>query len=214
MEFDLVFEGGGAKGSVFVGAIEEFEQRGNTARRFIGTSAGAITATLMAAGYTAAAMKQATTEKLPNGEPRFSSFMDIARGFTEQDVQNSLTYSIFRQIDLHLVPDSAETKFEQALIAKLMKIDAYRQIFSFVERGGLYAGDAFLAWLRDKLDQRRPGLGTATFAEFHTATGADLSVVASDTTAHDMLILNHRTAPQCPVVWGVRMSMSIPFLWQ
>jgi len=214
MEFDLVFEGGGAKGSAFVGAIEEFERRGHTARRFVGTSAGAITATLMAAGYTAAAMKQATTEKLPNGEPRFSSFMDIAQGFTDQDIQNSLTYTIFRHIDLPLVPDGAEKKIDQWLIATLLKIDAYREIFSFVERGGLYAGDAFLAWLRAKLDQLRPGLGSATFAEFHAATGADLSVVTSDTTAHDMLILNHRTAPQCPVAWAVRMSMSIPFLWQ
>jgi predicted acylesterase/phospholipase RssA len=28
-----------------------------------------------------------------------------------------------------------------------------------------------------------------------------------------MLVLNHRTAPDCPVVWAVRMSMSIPLLW-
>jgi NTE family protein len=51
MQYDLVFEGGGAKGAAFVGAIQEFERRGHTARRYIGTSAGAITATLMAAGY-------------------------------------------------------------------------------------------------------------------------------------------------------------------
>ena len=29
-----------------------------------------------------------------------------------------------------------------------------------------------------------------------------------------MLVLNHRTAPDLPVVWAVRMSMSIPFVWQ
>ena len=29
-----------------------------------------------------------------------------------------------------------------------------------------------------------------------------------------MLVLNHRTAPDCPVAWAVRMSMSIPFVWQ
>jgi NTE family protein len=29
-----------------------------------------------------------------------------------------------------------------------------------------------------------------------------------------MLVLNHRTAAECPVVWAVRMSMSIPFVWQ
>ena len=30
MEFDMVFEGGGAKGMVFVGAMKEFERRGHT----------------------------------------------------------------------------------------------------------------------------------------------------------------------------------------
>jgi predicted acylesterase/phospholipase RssA len=29
----------------------------------------------------------------------------------------------------------------------------------------------------------------------------------------NMLVLNHRTAPDCPIVWAVRMSMSIPFVW-
>jgi predicted acylesterase/phospholipase RssA len=38
--------------------------------------------------------------------------------------------------------------------------------------------------------------------------------VASDTIGKQMLVLNHRTTPDCPVNWAVRMSMSIPFLWQ
>ena len=52
MEYDLVFEGGGAKGLVLVGACEEFFRRGHSFDRLLGTSAGAITATLLAAGYT------------------------------------------------------------------------------------------------------------------------------------------------------------------
>ena len=51
MEYDLVFEGGGAKGLAFVGALKEFERRGHRPRRLIGTSAGSITACLIAAGY-------------------------------------------------------------------------------------------------------------------------------------------------------------------
>jgi len=53
MEFDLVFEGGGAKGLAFVGALQALERQGHTARRVIGTSAGSITALLVAAGYSA-----------------------------------------------------------------------------------------------------------------------------------------------------------------
>jgi len=69
MQYDLVFEGGGAKGSVFVGALQEFFAREHTARRFIRTSAGAITATLMAAGYGPEEMLEAVNEKLPNRKP-------------------------------------------------------------------------------------------------------------------------------------------------
>ena len=73
--FDLVFEGGGAKGSVFVGALEVFFAAGHKTGRLVGTSAGAITAALLAAGYTPAEMLAAVTEQR-NGKPRFAEFMD------------------------------------------------------------------------------------------------------------------------------------------
>jgi predicted acylesterase/phospholipase RssA len=53
-----------------------------------------------------------------------------------------------------------------------------------------------------------------TLDEFFQATGRDLTLCVTDTTSHMLLALNHRTAPQCPVTWAVRMSMSIPMLWQ
>lgn len=38
MNYDLVFEGGGAKGMVFVGACQEFFNRGHSFGRLLGTS--------------------------------------------------------------------------------------------------------------------------------------------------------------------------------
>ena len=75
MEYDLVFEGGGAKGMAFVGACEEFFSRGHTFGRLLGTSAGAITATLLAAGYTPAEMLDALAEKTDDGKSVFEGFM-------------------------------------------------------------------------------------------------------------------------------------------
>ena len=49
MKYDLVFEGGAAKGSVFVGAWQEFNERGNEPGCRIGTSVRDINATLIAA---------------------------------------------------------------------------------------------------------------------------------------------------------------------
>ena len=51
MNYDLVFEGGGAKGMVFVGAMQEFEPRQHGFNWLLDASAGAITATFLAAGY-------------------------------------------------------------------------------------------------------------------------------------------------------------------
>jgi NTE family protein len=73
-------------------------------------------------------------------------------------------------------------------------------------------------WMQARLDSGQyrgapRSFSGLTLGEFHAASGVELSLVASDTTDGAMLVLNHRTAPDCPVVWAVRMSMSIPLLW-
>ncbi|MFL6229876.1 MAG: patatin-like phospholipase family protein [Pyrinomonadaceae bacterium] len=229
--YDMVFEGGGAKGSVFVGALRALRERGHTHRRLIGTSAGAITATLLAAGYDADAMLAAVNEKLKDPEgnvitdaagdpvPLFSSFMDVPRpaDFDQAMRDASVTAEIFQRIHVPGLPNWEW--FDRKLLNAMLDDAHYRQLFGFVECGGLFAGDNFLSWLRRMLDEggARSGNGvtsTDTFAEFHAKTQTDLSLVATDTTANEMLVLNHRTAPQLPVAWGVRMSMSIPFVWR
>jgi NTE family protein len=55
---DLVFEGGGVKGIGLIGAIAVLEERGYQPQNMAGSSAGAIVATLLAAGYTAPELKQ------------------------------------------------------------------------------------------------------------------------------------------------------------
>ncbi|MFT8362161.1 MAG: patatin-like phospholipase family protein [Sporolactobacillus sp.] len=58
MWIDIVFSGGGVKGFAFVGAIDQLERAGFQFKRAAGTSAGAIVAALLAAGYTSAEMKE------------------------------------------------------------------------------------------------------------------------------------------------------------
>lgn len=55
---DLVFEGGGVKGIGLVGALSVLEERGYEPQRLAGTSAGGALATLLAAGYTAAELRE------------------------------------------------------------------------------------------------------------------------------------------------------------
>ena len=58
LRVDAVFEGGGVKGIGLVGAASEIEAAGYEFVNLAGTSAGAIVATLLAAGYSAAEVKQ------------------------------------------------------------------------------------------------------------------------------------------------------------
>jgi NTE family protein len=55
---DLVFEGGGVKGIALAGAYRELSDRGYEPQCVAGTSAGAITAALVAVGYTGAEVEQ------------------------------------------------------------------------------------------------------------------------------------------------------------
>jgi len=59
---DLVFEGGGVKGIGLAGAYAALRRRGFTPKRVAGTSAGAITAALVAAGYEADELDGILTE--------------------------------------------------------------------------------------------------------------------------------------------------------
>ena len=129
MKYDLVFEGGGAKGAVFVGALAAFEAHGHSVGRVIGTSAGAITATFVASGYTSAQLLESAKEKLPDGRPRFASFMDIPEAFAEADFEESLLYDIFRSIDIAVIPDFIEKHIDRMIFEALLQSEIFRHIF-------------------------------------------------------------------------------------
>src|SRR5690606_26942613 len=131
----------------------------------------------------------------------------------------SVIAGALRGVDLPFVPDALGASLNTRLVRALLAQPRFRNLYSFVERGGWFAANRFVEWLQAKLDagvyQGQPRrFSGMTLRDFYTATQVDLSLVASDTTAGRMLVLNHRTAPDCPVVWAVRMSMGIPLLWQ
>ena len=68
---DLVFEGGGVKGIGLAGAFGYLDEQGFKPQRVAGTSAGAITAALVAAGYSGEELRSLVLEKM-----KFKSFED------------------------------------------------------------------------------------------------------------------------------------------
>jgi predicted acylesterase/phospholipase RssA len=218
MRYDLVFEGGGAKGMVFIGACEEFFGRGHTFDRLLGTSAGAITATLLAAGYTPGEMAEALLEKGADGKSVFAGFMGSPAPFGEEELRTSATQRLLDGVDFTFVPDVVQSRLHEALLQSLAKSEMFRHVLGLVERGGWFGADRFVSWFSDKLDSGswqggKRAFSRMTLGEFFPATGVELSLVASDTTDESILVLNHRTAPDCPILRAVRMSMSIPLLW-
>ena len=217
MKYDLVFEGGGAKGMVFVGACEEFFRRGHSFDRLLGTSAGAITATLLAAGYSPQEMLTALVEK-DGAKSVFAGFMEQPPPLADDEIRGSAILRLLNGVDFTFLPDFAEKKLHEALVRALARSGSFRHVIALVERGGWFVADRFVSWLTTKLDQGSWKDGQRHFSamsleQFFATTGVELSLVASDTDDGRLLVLNHRTAPQCPVVWAVRMSMSIPFVW-
>lgn len=218
MQFDLVFEGGGAKGMSFVGALQELEARGHSAGRLLGTSAGAIAAIFTAAGYSVTEMLEALSEKDESGRPVFASFLSSPRPFTRPEIDASLTKQLLKNVDFTILPDFIEDRLDD-MVLSLMTREAFGNLFSLIERGGWYGADVFLEWVQTKLDSgdndgRPRRYSHMTFLEFYLATGKEVTLVAADTTARQLLVLNHNTAPHCPVAYGMRMSMSLPFLWE
>jgi NTE family protein len=209
--FDMVFEGGGAKGVALSGAVSALLARGHSLGRLVGTSAGAITATNLAVGYTPEEILEGSTARTPSGAPIYTSFSDTPV-LTEQELEKSGLFHVLRH-DLLPLPGRLGDKLDLAVTRAATHLPLVPSLLLLAEEGGMHRGDGFVTWMRDCLEVRGSGLGGATFAELHAHTGKDLSVVATDTTGRRMLVLNHRTAPSLPVVWGVRMSMSIPFYW-
>lgn len=219
MKYDLVFEGGGAKGMVFVGACEALFEQQHTFGRLLGTSAGAITATLLAAGYSPKEMLAALAEKGADGKSVFSSFMGRPRAFTDDELEKCGTRKLLEGVDITFVPDWLEQSAHQKLLKSLAGVGSFRHVLALIERGGWFGADNFITWMTARLGTGQWNGGTRAFSEmtlkkFFDVTQVELSLVASDTTAGSILVLNHRTAPDCPVVWAVRMSMSIPLVWE
>lgn len=217
MQYDLVFEGGGARGIAFVGALHAFEQRKHRFGRLLGTSAGAIVAVLLAAGYSATEMQAALSEEV-DGKPVFAQFLGEPPPFSKEEVQESTIRALVRALDFGVLPDAISSRVDEALVQAMLRVPAHRNVYALIERGGWYAAHRFEEWLRTRLNSgavagKPRAFGAMTLAEFRAATGVWVSMVVADTTDSRMRVLNARTAPHCPLVQAVRMSMNLPFVW-
>ena len=120
--------------------------------------------TFLAAAYSSAEMLAALNEKLPDGKSVFTNFMALPAPFDQAAVRNSDIFTLLQAINSPLIPDFIETKLDNAIVETLAKDIRFRNLFSFVERGGWYSADNFLTWIHAKLNS---GMRVNSFC-FHT----------------------------------------------
>jgi NTE family protein len=210
---DVVFEGGGMKGAAFAGAVEILLGRGFKLRRLLGSSAGAITAALLAAGYSVPELATVLGERLA-GSPkrRFSTFLEAPAAVPPPPNMSPLKWALFVVAVVKAV--EAGSRLGMPLSSEALTSYARRGL-SLFSTGAVADDGAFLAWMGDSLE--RKGIARHTtlgqLQERFGARGLQLSLAATDVTAQRLLILNHHTAPDVPLLWAVRMSMGIPLVW-
>ncbi len=113
---DLVFEGGGVKGIALSGAFAALEERGFAPKSVAGTSAGAITAALVAAGYGAAELGQ-VTRTMPFAKFRDEGLVDklplVGRGVSVLLERGIYEGRFFQRWMAELLEAKGITKFGQ-----------------------------------------------------------------------------------------------------
>jgi len=118
---DLVFEGGGVKGIGLAGAFAALQERHVTPKGLAGTSAGAITAALVAAGYSSTEL-DTILKKIP-----FADFKD-------EGPEDKIPL-IGRGVSLLLKRGVYEGKFFQRWIAELLEAKAITKFGQLVDEG-------------------------------------------------------------------------------
>lgn len=191
---DAVFEGGGVRGIAHAGALLKAEEKfGYEWQSVAGTSAGAIVAALVAAGYRASEIRDIIWDL------DFAKLMDKSLGD--------------RISQILLAP--------ARLIPRIGRVIPY--LPSIVKDLGIYEGDFFQKLVAELLavkgkrvfgDLLVPGMEDDPKYRYR------LRVIASDITAGRMLVLpddirDFGIEPDdLPIALALRMSMSIPFFFE
>ncbi|HVR62137.1 MAG TPA: patatin-like phospholipase family protein, partial [Polyangia bacterium] len=188
---DVVFEGGGMKGAAFAGAMEILLGRGFRLRRLIGSSAGAITAAFLAAGYGAPELATALGERIP-GSPkrRFSAFLDPPSMIPPPPNVSPLKWSVFALAVVKAFESGS--RLGMPVPPEVLTSFARRGLFLF-STGAVADDGAFLTWLADALERKgiSPDATLGQLQKSFGARGLQLSLAATDVSAQRLLILNH-----------------------
>ncbi|XP_035663477.1 uncharacterized protein YqhO-like [Branchiostoma floridae] len=197
---NLVLKGGGAKGIAYIGAAKVLDDAGilPNIRRFAGTSAGAITAALLAIGMSPQDLLDELSQK---------NLMDLL------DPPVRKGWFSFLEWFPH-IPG----------VPSWLTVDNMSMALAAVTDRGICEGEEFLDWFGDILDRHlerlhpdmyKKGLNKdITFDKLYHTLGVELCVVAYNMVLGNETYFHVKTTPMMKIREAVRMSMSIPVVFK
>ncbi len=186
---NLVFRGGGMKGTAYTGALEILEQKGllKQVERVAGSSAGAITATLISFNLD------------------FSETLKLIESIDFKLVPQH--HSENQEIESEWLP-----KFIGKEITKIT--GDFEALQRLMTKYGWYSSEYFNKWIRNVIAKNCEGNTDATFADFRRLGYKDLYVVSANVSKLEVAVFSADTTPDFAVADAVRMSMSIPLYFE
>lgn len=197
---NLVFKGGGVRGIAYIGALEFLYQQGlmRSVERTAGTSAGAITATVVA--------------------------LNIQRFETIKAISDSLEY---KRVPSEGPLSSEHATFLKANPVTLRQQfrGFFRNVqcpLRLVQNMGWYSSEYFYDWIRTTISQQfTVGKEQYTFADFKNEKihvderpFFDLYITGTDVSNRTSRVFSYETTPDMEVALAVRISMSIPLYFE
>lgn len=155
---NLIFKGGGVKGLAYVGAIKVLEEKGliSGVKRVSGTSAGAITSTLLAMQYDSDEIQHLLSSK------NMKDFLD--HPFTKERIKEKI-----KNIGVSTVVSALSTVYETIKAALISPVSAalapLKALFSAAwNTTGLCKGEDFRKWMEERIKEKT-GKEFCTFRE-------------------------------------------------
>lgn len=230
----LVFQGGGAKGIVHVGALTAVEDEGLEIHGVAGTSAGAMVAALVAAGYSSREMFDAESGKHVLGalgpDLGFNKAVDffgrgpwfvirICRYIAPRFIAAAVGTLVFAFAGLSWLDcvDPVLAKVVGVVLCAVAVGLGYRLLkgITTVERVRDFIEHALQHKLRAKLDEEDlEGFTGITFRHLEKAGGLPLSVVATNVTDKCGEVFSCERTPEVRVANAVAASVCLPGVFQ
>ena len=211
---NLVLRGGGAKGVGYPPALVELEKHGgmNGVKQIVGTSAGALTASLLAAGLSAEQFQKVSDthdmasfkDKPPNWNAKYPNLKFSTTGFHGGTALEVVDRESAQSVKAFLDGDDGQAKIAAA-----------------VADGRISAGDAgALEALRHQNFEVDRTAQMVTFQDLENLSKIDpgkfksLTLTGWNYTDKSLAYFNAKNTPQMPVAVASRISMSIPYFFK